>query len=178
MKKGFVAIVAFILVVILFKLVVIINNGIENWYVEKDFGEEYKLFIDRKILYTKFNKHGQYIIPTGVVKYNYNSKYIIVKTVTKNGYSYDSISYIPNNYVANSFFEVIPHEEDTLRNYLANYWIIEKKQFDTIPDEVYIYVDGLRYTTIKSIIIGPLDSLSFCKKLNELDIGLSLMYSL
>lgn len=177
MRKGLI-ITTIIMVIITTIMVVIINNSIGNWYVEKDFGEGYKLFIDRNILYTKFNKHGQYIIPTGVVKYNYNSKYIIVETVTKNGYSYDSISYIPNNYVANSFLEVIPHEEDTLRNYLANYWIIEKKQFDTIPDEVYIYVDGLRYTTIKSIIIGPLDSLSFCKKLKELDIELSLKYSL
>ena len=102
MRKGLI-ITTVIMVIITTIMVVIINNSIGNWYVEKDFGEGYKLFIDRNILYTKFNKHGQYIIPTGVVKYNYNSKYIIVETVTKNGYSYDSISYIPNNYVANSF---------------------------------------------------------------------------
>lgn len=167
MKKGG---CLFIIIVLITTIMILFKVGIENWYVEKDFGQGYKLFIDADICYTKFNSHGQSVIPIGVTKYNYNSKYIIAQTKTKTGYSYDSIGYTPGSNTAKSFFDNISQRE----SYLTDYWIIRKHEFDTVPNDISIFVDGIKCTTIENILIGPLDSISFYKKLKELSIDLSL----
>lgn len=138
----------------------VISKGLKDWGISEKLGNNYILTSDKEILY-QLDNHEYFVIPAGVSSVNYNEKWIIAKTKGMNA------SFKGNNQQC----------EDG-----SQYWIINKDAPILNLDSMYKsksakmlikdYPDP--YNIISSGVIGPLDSDSFNRKLQDLKVKLKL----
>lgn len=126
-----------------------------NWGTSEELGNGFIITSDKSLLYKKDNRE-YFVLPFGVTKYSYNSKWIIACTT---GY------YIKRN---------SKNKKDNIS--LTNYWIIDKEcpiHYNE-QDSITLYIDGYAYPIITNGLIGPMDSLSFIKFIKKNNIPLTL----
>lgn len=126
-----------------------------NWGTSEELGNGFIITSDRNLLY-RDNDTEYFVLPFGVKKYAYNTKWIITYT---EGYS------ITRN---------LKEKKKNLS--LTNYWIIDKE----IPihhnkqDSTILYINGEAYPIITNGLIGPMDSLSFIDSIKKYKIPLKI----
>ena len=139
----------------LLKMLLIIGAGIAsyfiiihplNWGISEELGSGFIITSDKSLLY--------FVLPFGVTKYKYNTKWIVAYT---EGYS------ITRNL-----------QEKKNSSSLTNYWIIDKEMPIHLnkQDSVVLYINGIAYPIITNGLIGPMDSLSFIDSVRKFDIPL------
>lgn len=136
-----------------------ISKGLKDWGISEKLGNNYILTSDKEILY-QLDNHEYFVIPAEVSSVNYNEKWIIAKTQGMNA----------------SFKGSNQQCDDG-----SQYWIINKDASILNLDSMYKsksakmlikdYSDP--YNIISTGIIGPFDSISFYKKINDLKINLA-----
>lgn len=133
----------------------VLINYINDWDVSDKLGNNYVFTSDNGILY-QINGHNYFVIPFGITSINHDAKWIIAKTASLNA-SYRKCSKQCNDG--------------------SQYWIINKEasivRIDSMRSFNMMLIKGYEYPIISNGIIGPLDSISFNNKLNELRIRLA-----
>ena len=146
----------------LLKMLLIIGAGIAsyfiiihplNWGISEELGSGFIITSDKSLLYRDGNTE-YFVLPFGVTKYTYNTKWIVAYT---EGYS------ITRNL-----------QEKKNSSSLTNYWIIDKEMpiHHNKQDSVVLYINGIAYPIITNGLIGPMDSLSFIDSVRKFDIPL------
>lgn len=133
----------------------------KNWYVTEHLGNNFVLYVQNEIMYQMDDGRVYSVIPYHLKSLNYDEKWIIAKTKGMNA----------------SFKGSNRQEEDG-----SQYWIINKNAPILNLDSMYKsksakmlvkdYPDP--YNIISTGVIGPLDSISFNKKLRDLRVRLEL----
>lgn len=147
--------IRFIIVVLVATLAgVALSNLIKGWGISEELGNNYIFTSDNGILYQLDNRE-YFVIPYGITSINYNDKWIIAKTIGLNA-SYRNCRKQCNDG--------------------SQYWIINKDvsiiKIDSINSSNIMLIKDYEYPILSNSLIGPLDSISFCNKLNELRIKL------
>ena len=125
-----------------------------NWGVSEELGDGFVITSDHSLLYREGDSE-YFVLPFGVKKYAYNTKWIIARTegyaVTRN--SQDRKSLNP------------PH-----------YWIIDKETpiHHSKQDSVVLYINGEAYPVITNGLMGPMDSLSFVDAIKKYNIPIAI----
>lgn len=135
---------------------VAIFNCIDEWYVSNKLGNNYVFTSDNGILY-QIGRHDYFVIPYGITSISHDAKWIIAKTTGLNA-SYKKSQKQYNNG--------------------SQYWIINKEapivKIDSVNSLNMMLINSYEYPIISNGLIGPLDSVSFNKKLKKLRINLTL----
>lgn len=126
-----------------------------NWGISEELGNGFIITSDRNLLYRDGDTE-YFVLPFGVKKYAYNTKWIIICT---EGYS-----------------EKCNLKEKKKNLNQTNYWIIDKG----IPihhnkqDSIILYINGEAYPVITNGLMGPMDSLSFTESIKDYNIPLKI----
>lgn len=136
---------------------VVLTNLLKGWGITDELGNNYIYTSDYSILYQLDNRE-YYVIPSRVRSINYNDKWIIAKTIGLNA-SYRNCSKQSND---GSQYWIINKDASIDSENDSNIMICEDNDYHIINN----------YPIISNGIIGPMDSISFSNKMNELRIKL------